>query len=167
MTDHAFHALGADFSRALLLLGETNEIVMLGARMEQRGHRLSRFHRPAIEGFDEEHLVIAAGDPIGGSAVENAIELAPLQRRQRSDLMPLPEPVARGKSPGDAPEIMAGKRKFARRGDPQDAQLRFDRTLYRPIEGDFHFRGHDRGQVPPATPQRGAEQHQALRPARC
>src|SRR5713226_6335333 len=104
MTDHSFEPFGDDFARPLFLLCQPAQVVVIGARVKQRGDGLARVSRPAIHAADVEQLVIAARKPVRLAGVGKPIEIGAAEQRKRSDLVPLTEPVSRSESPADFTE---------------------------------------------------------------
>src|SRR5947209_1107284 len=122
LADDSLHRVVLRLSRALLLLDDAAEAVVLGARAEDRGERVARFRRPARQPLDEQQLALAADDPVAVGRREDLVEAAARQRRQRSDLVPLAEAVARGEAPGKRDGIGV-ERIVAHGGVAENAQL--------------------------------------------
>ena len=136
LADDAFDDLARHVARALLLLDDAAQAMVLGASAEDRGQCVARL---GIESVDVQQLAIAARGPIPVGRSEDRVELRARERRERSDLVPLAEAVARGETPVRRREIRADERKRAnsclaqqtqprgrgarRRGGHVDAQL--------------------------------------------
>src|SRR5213075_857272 len=123
LADDAVADVARGLACRLLLLDDSAQSLVLRAGVEKRGERVARIGRPHVDAVDEQQLAIAAYRPIGFGRSQDAIEIDAGERRERSDLLPLTETVARGEAPADRTEIATGERERADGRVAQHAQF--------------------------------------------
>ncbi len=86
-----------------------------------------------MRAIDEQQLALAARHPI--ALGHDAVEHGAVERRQRADLAPVAEAVARGETPAERAEIVRGEGERGRGGDAEDAEVGALVALDRDAEG--------------------------------